>query len=223
MNNTRKYALWAGISILVMALVAGYSYGYVFNSIVLMGNEIETYKNLQSSLDLFVSGIVGWVFILILDLVVAWGIYQFFRDAKKNLALLTAIFRIVYTLFLGIAISYLIAVLPLVKEKTDAAAIMSALDSFNHYWSLGLIVFGLHLISLSVLTLKSSAVPTIFAWLLLFAGISYFGIHVAKALFSLEVESIMQVEQVLMLPMAIGELAFAIWLVIKGGKPKNTK
>lgn len=221
--NKRKYALITGISILVMALVAGYSYGFVFNSIVINAQANETLHNLQSSLNLFLSGIVGWGIILILDLLVAWGIYEFFQQEQQKLALFTALFRVVYTLFLGMAIFYLISVLPLVRENADATTVMAALSSFNNFWSLGLIVFGLHLTGLGLLALKSSSVPSIFAWLLLFAGISYFGIHAAKALWPMLENNIKQVELILGFPMAIGEIAFALWLLIRGGKLKKAK
>ncbi len=219
-NNKRKYALVAGISLLVMAAAAGYSYGFVYNSIVVKGNITETIQNLQSSLHLFIGGITGWGLILFLDLLVAWSLYKLFQDINPNLSLMTAAFRFIYAAFLGIAISYLIVVVYLLGGGVDGADIMFALNSFESFWSLGLIIFGLHLIGLGLLTIKSPDISNIFAWLLLFAGLCYVCVHAAKALLPGLQSQITNVEMILSLPMAIGEIAFAFWLVIRGNKLK---
>ncbi|MEQ9230796.1 MAG: DUF4386 family protein, partial [Cyclobacteriaceae bacterium] len=59
-----------------------------------------------------------------------------------------------------------------------------------------------------------------FGWLLLIAGICYIGVHGAKAFMGHQNEQILKIEMILSLPMAIGEIAFAVWLVLKGGRSK---
>jgi len=47
MTNKTKYnksAITAGISLVIMAIFAGFSYGYVFNRLVVANNSIETLK-----------------------------------------------------------------------------------------------------------------------------------------------------------------------------------
>ena len=130
---------------------------------------------------------------------------------------MTAIARIVYTIFLGVGILQLVKVMVLLPAS-DPQEIMFALRSFEVIWSLGLIIFGVHLIGLGKLVLTADFIANIFGWLLLFSGFCYLGIHSAKAVLpSMEV-GIAKLEMILSLPMAIGELGFGVWLLIKGGK-----
>ena len=82
---------------------------------------------------------------------------------------------------------------------------------------MGLIIFGLHLIELGRLIIQSGFIPKILGYLALIAGISYFGIHTANQCIH-NFESIKAtLDMVLGLPIALGELCLAVWLIVKGG------
>jgi len=70
LSYQRKSALAAGIALIVMALAAFFSYGYVHSSMVVQGDASATYNNIMSSNMLFKAGILGWLIILISDIVV---------------------------------------------------------------------------------------------------------------------------------------------------------
>jgi len=72
LTNLRKAALISGISLIIMAIVAGFSYGYVHGSLVVPGDISTTYTNITSSSMLFKAEIIGWVVILLLDVLVAY-------------------------------------------------------------------------------------------------------------------------------------------------------
>ncbi|MDF2159100.1 DUF4386 domain-containing protein [Algoriphagus sp. CAU 1675] len=220
--NPKKLALIAGFSLLLMAIVAGYSYGYVYNSLILPEDPTQTLQNLQSASGLFLSGTLGWVVILILDLLVSWTLYFYFKETQRDISALTALSRVLYSVFLGYAISYLFIAGSSLKADADAQEVMAALHSFESIWSLGLIVFGFHLIGLGWLTWISPDMSRLFPILLIFAGICYVGIHSAKAFLPNSESLVKEWETILMLPMALGEIAFAVWLVIRGFKSKNT-
>lgn len=131
---------------------------------------------------------------------------------------MTALLRVVYALVLGVAITQLMAVVQLVSEQAEVTSIMNKLESFESLWSNGLIIFGLHLVGLGILSIVSTNISNIFGGLFLFAGLCYFGIHLAKATAPTYGDQISSVEIVLSLPMAIAELGFAFWLIFKGGK-----
>ncbi len=40
------------------------------------------------------------------DLLIAWALYIFFRNLSRDLSLLTAWFRLVYTVFLGVGLIF---------------------------------------------------------------------------------------------------------------------
>jgi hypothetical protein len=215
----RKYALIAGWSLIAMAITAGFSYGLAYSSILILGDPNETLVNLQSSSDIFIGGIAGWALIVVLDLIVTWSLYRYFAKTNLRLSMTTAIIRLVYTAVLAYSIHYLIKVLPLM-EVQDAQATYELMISFESVWSLGLIVFGAHLFCLGLLALKANEIHKSFGWLLIFGGVSYTIVHSLKAILDPSVLWIIQLENVLSIPMAISELAFAIWLLIKRGRNK---
>ena len=221
----RKYALIAGIALVIMAVVAAFSFGYVHGSIVVGKDPQATYLNLLASRQLFLGGIAGWMVIFISDVVVAWALYYFFREVRKSLSMATAWIRVIYAAILGIAIYNLIAVLPLVTLKGDSqpadlSAVMDHLALFESIWSAGLIIFGIHLLGLGYLSVRSRFVPRIFGWLLLFAGAGYFLLNLVKTFTAGNETLVASVEMVLSAPMAVAEIGFALWLIIRGGKAR---
>ena len=154
MKPTRKSALVAGIALLVMAVAAGFTYGYIHNTLVVPGNSEATLNNLESHQFLFTLEILGWIFILLCDVVVAWALYVFFRNENRRLSLFTAATRIIYSAILGAAIYYLIQV----NGTESVNIVMSYLHNFENTWSLGLIIFGFHLFLLGALVLKSKRI-----------------------------------------------------------------
>ncbi|GAA4462589.1 DUF4386 domain-containing protein [Nibrella saemangeumensis] len=220
----RRMALVAGYSLVAMAIVAGFGYGYGFGSIYVAGDGAATVTNLNQSAYLFRWVIVAFLVIMLLDVVVAWALYYFFKPVDEALSLLTAWLRIIYAPFLGIALMNLLAVLPLLNDAAPAESlIMRSLNAFQDVWSLGLVVFGFHLTLLGYLALMSRFVPKVLAGLALFAGLCYFLSNLANLAVPDYGQYKGTVEMALSLPMALGELALAVWLLIKGGKTKQPR
>jgi hypothetical protein len=218
MNKTEKNAgLVAGISLIVMAVAAGFSYGYVHNELVNESAEI-TRQHLIENKSLFMAGLAGWIVIFITDLVVSGSLYIFFRSGMRRISAITAGIRIIYSLMLGFAIWQLAGIIPLLQESGSAPEIALQLASFEKIWSAGLIVFGFHLLGLGYLSVKSTYVPGFFGYLLCIAGISYVLIHAATQFAIFSPDAISSVENIMALPMALGEILFAGWLIYKGLK-----
>ncbi len=215
MKELRKIAIIGGISILLMAMVAGFTYGFAHNSLVNQDNPGITYRNITSLGWLFRLEVLGWVVILLLDVVAAWALYVVFKKQNPNRSLLMAWLRLIYAAILAIAIQNLVQLFNI--HQIDVNQTMSHIQSFENMWSLGLIVFGFHLLELGQLVLKSSA-HKIFGILLVLAAISYLFVNVSKVLFGNTIEGLGVVESILSFPMAIGEISFAVWLIVKGGK-----
>ena len=220
-TNDKKLGLLAGISLIVMAIAAGFSYGYVHNSLVVDSPE-ETLQNLISNKSLYLFGLVGWVVIFITDLIVAIALFGYFRRTAKQASLLTALLRIVYTIILGTGIIQLFRIIPLLSADVAVANTFSAFDVvlrmhlFETIWSLGLIVFGLHLVGLGYLSVKASSVPSLLGYLLYLSGILYIFVHVARQIVAFDPEVVSKIENISSLPMALGEMLLALWLIYKG-------
>ncbi|MDQ0199307.1 DUF4386 domain-containing protein [Neobacillus ginsengisoli] len=82
-TSERKYALSAGTALMVMTLAALFSYGLVLGRLVVEGDASATFHNIKSSIALFNAGIMGWLIILICDIVVAWSFYIFLKPLNK--------------------------------------------------------------------------------------------------------------------------------------------
>ncbi|MGG0188308.1 DUF4386 domain-containing protein [Bacillus rhizoplanae] len=226
-SDQRKYALTAGTSLIIMALVSFFSYGFVHAILVVKGDASATFHNIMASNTLFKAEIFGWVIILISDIVVAWAFYIFLKPIHQNLSLLGAWLRLTYVAILGIAILNLIFALLLTKHadylslfKTDQlqAQMMLFLDAFESIWSIGLIIFGGHLMVVGYLAFKSDSIPKVISILLLLASIGYIVIHLCNT-FLPEYDGVISILNfVFIVPMIAGELGFGIWLLFKGGK-----
>lgn len=218
-NANRKYAIIAGVSLIVMALAAGYSYGHVLGSLFETDNPSVTLMSLNHSKGIFGSGIIGWLVILITDLLVAWSLYRYFLQVNAKVSLATGLLRTVYSAVLAFAIYQLIIVWSMLPAtKQDTSVLMQLFADFEQYWSTGLIIFGVHLVGLGFLSVKSQTVPVWMGYLLFFAGVGYTGINGAKALAPEATDTVALVEMVLAAPMAFAELGLAIWLIWRGGK-----
>jgi len=217
MNNKlidrRKDGLLAGVSLLLMAVAAGFSFGYVYSGMVIPDQDSQTMANLSEGMGLFRAGAWGWVLVLILDVVVAVALYRYFKPVHAALSALAGALRLVYSAILAWAISHLFTAMGQVISGADAAEVITSLNTFEGIWSGGLVVFGLHLIGLGMLSLRSGFVPRLWGWLLVVAGLSYTGVHGARVLLPGMEAQVQQAEILLSLPMALGELGFAIWLI----------
>jgi len=227
--SQRSAAIIAGVSIILMALTAAFSYGWVLSGILIPDNAADTVKAIKESLFLFRFGILGWLLILILDTIAAWALYIFLKQINQSWSLLAALLRLIYTAFLGVAIYNLSMVVVLIDNAENEMftthkfnhTIMVLLDGFTSIWGLGLIIFGLHLAVFAYLALKSGFMPKFIFVLLAVAAMGYIVISSAKFLIPQYQSTIEVLETVLSFPMAIGEIALAIWLWVKGGKNKK--
>jgi len=214
-ENRKPFGLIAAIAILIMAVAAGFAYGYVQNTL-LAADAPTTVQNIQASPGLLQAGILAWVVVLVCDLVVCWAFYHYFKKVHRSLSLLSSGLRLVYSGWLAVAIVQLAYIFPSVSSTDpDAWLVMHQFQAFEQIWSAGLIIFGLHLLCWAYLSLQSRNIPPIFGWLLVLAGLSYLLVHSVKWILpgGLFVE---QMENLLSMPMAVGELAFAFWLLVRG-------
>jgi hypothetical protein len=226
-SKQRKYALTAGISLMVMTLAAFFSYGLILGPLEVEGDAVTTFHNIKSSNTLFNAGIMGWLIILISDIVVAWCFYIFFKPLNRRLSLLSAWLRLMYAGVLGISILNLIFISILTSSTEYFSSftinqiqsfVMMFLKAFHSMWSIGLIIFGGHLMIVGYLTFTSDIVPKVVSILILIASISYIIIHYNYT-FLPQFNGVTTVfETILSVPMFLGELSFGIWLMFKGGK-----
>ncbi|EJS66586.1 DUF4386 domain-containing protein [Bacillus cereus] len=218
--DERKFAITAGTALLIMAFAAFFSYGFVHGNLVVQDDASTTLHNIQTSNSLFKAEIFGWIIIFIMDIIAAWALYFFLKPIHASISLLAAWLRLMYTAILGIGVFNLILALLLSKSiiANPETYTMLFLSAFEYIWSVGLIIFGLHLFVLGFVTFLSKHIPKFISVLLFIAAIGYIVIHVMNTMFSQYDAIISIIQIVFQLPMIAGELGFAIWLLLKGGK-----
>lgn len=222
-STEKRNGIIAGVSLIVMAIAAGFSFGYAHNTLVAETPEM-TLQNLNANRSLFFAELGGWSIILITDLIVAFALYFFFRNASKQISLATSLIRFIYTLVLGIAIIQLFKIIPaLSSENPYASEISSHFQLFEKLWSVGLIIFGFHLIGLGYLSVKSNYVPSLLGYLLYLGGFSYALIHSSRQLNLIGTDVLKSIENILSLPMALAEILLAFWLIYKGFRKSTSK
>ena len=229
MNNVNKTslaraALIAGIGLLIMVIAAPFAELYVFPKLIVPANAAETVKNIIVNKTLFTSAIFGYLITFICDLVVAWAFYVLLKPVNKNLSLITAWFRWVYTGIALVALLNLVTVLRLLNTSDTLtgfqpdqlhAQVMLSLSAFRTQWHFGMLFFGIHLGLLGYLVFRSKYIPGILGVLLIIAGLGYLLTTLKPFLFpSINLDFAEYT--------FYGELIFMLWLLIRGSRIKET-
>ncbi|MDR2205612.1 MAG: DUF4386 domain-containing protein [Flavobacteriaceae bacterium] len=209
--NSRTIAKKTGWSLVTMAAIGGFSLGYAYENVF---SSLQT--NAAGYFPLFLIALFGILLTVILDFIVSFTLYEFFKNDNKIISLIAAILRVIYTLILVVAAFFLTCNLTI--WDTNRRVVIENFERFMFIWTIGLIVFGFHLILIGFLMKIHKKIPKILWILTIIAGFSYIIIHFLQvAIPSLE-QFTKYLQMVLMLPMTAGELGLAIWLIIKGGK-----
>jgi len=208
------------VLLFALAIVANFM---VLEGLVVDGDATSTVANLSASMGLFRLGLVAFLVIAVIDVVVAWGLFVVLREVHHDLALLAAWSRLAYTVMLAVALVFLFQVIALLTDPSIAAGlgtqqrdaqVMLALGSFDAAWLVGLAVFGVHLLLLGVLLLRSGLVPRALGVLLLVAGTAYVADTLAHALLP-DYAALANVFLVAVaLPSMIGEGWLGLWLLL---------
>src|SRR6266508_1539311 len=111
--SLRTAAIVAGLGLLAMAILAGFTNFSVFQSLVVSGDAKTTAENIIASSGSFRMGIFFFLVVAILDVVVAWALYILLKSVSKSLSLLAAWFRIVYAAIFAVALINLFTALQL--------------------------------------------------------------------------------------------------------------
>ncbi|MBF2708678.1 DUF4386 family protein [Flavobacterium soyangense] len=211
-DKTRKYAQTTGYSLLLMALLAGYVFGYAIPKLYNFNNLQLNQSNVSSHLYNFM--MLGIIMIMLLDFVVAITLYKYFKNDNNKLALWAGFLRIIYSILFCIAIFYLFQN----RNELNTAVYIKNYDLFQRYWSIGLIFFGFHLLLVGILMKGHESIPA-FLWLLmLMVGPTYVVIHLLKTFLPHLTNLIDILNRIFGFPMALAEIGLAVWLLVKGGK-----
>lgn len=218
-----RAAIFAAISLIIMAIIAPIANFSILNGLVVPDDAVKTFSNITASEGSLRIAIFLLYIVAILDIIVAWALFIFLKPISKSLSLLTAWFRVVYAALLVAALFYLINVLQLLNgaeylSSFDASQlqthVMFSVKSFTITWEFGLIIFGFHLVLLGYLMFKAGYMRKILGILLLVASLGYLIDGFGKILssdYNINVATFT----------FIGEIVLIFWLLISGRKVKE--
>ncbi|MGB3185752.1 MAG: DUF4386 domain-containing protein [Ornithinimicrobium sp.] len=226
-TNPGTAARIAGVGYVILFALGIFANFFVREGLIVSDDAQATAANIADSEGLFRLGMVAFLTIFLLDVVVAWALYIVFRNADHDLSLLTAWFRLVYTVFLGAALIYFSQALQLLDGAASLTAIgtrqreaqaLLALETFNSAWLIGLAAFGLHVILLGGLVLRSRYAPKALAYVLIAAGAAYVLDTTAHTLLTNYTDYETLFITGVAVPAVIAEGWFGLWLLFRAGK-----
>ena len=219
-TSPRRAALIAGVGYLFLFFLAIYANFFVREGLVDPDNAAATFTNITDSEMLFRSGLIAFLIIFVLDIAIAWALYVLFKTVSQQLSLVTAWFRIVYTVFLGVGLIFGVKIYTLSQGLLFSRVNPALLEAFNYAWLIGLASFGVHLVLIGYLILSSKIAGRALGIVLTVAGVAY----MADTTFYTILPNYSEYENLFLamvaVPSIIGELAFTIWLLARAGKPQ---
>ena len=229
----QRAALVAGIGYVVLFVLAIFANFFVRERLVAPDDAAATFRDLAANEGLVRLAIVAFLVIFLVDVVVAWALHQVFRSTGSQRSALAAWFRIVYTVFLGVGLVFLYGVLQLVGDRDHLAAFgqdqldaqaMLALDAFNATWLIGLVAFGVHLILVGRIIVRTGIASTLLGAVLVVAGSAYVFDTLAYTLVPNYADHAAVFTAIVAVPSVVAEFAFLAWLLRRGlaGFPAST-
>lgn len=197
-----------------LALIAGGSYIVIFVAAI-FANFMALEALLQDPLETIAQqplmvrfGIMAFLIAAVCDVIVAWALYDLYKS--HPLSLPSTYFRLVHAIIMGVAVFALLNVF----AADSAKAVLAQATVFNNIWLIGLFFFGVHLLFLSRIVKHITFIP----YLLFAAGVMYIvdtSAHFLMENYEVYADFFLTLVAI---PSIFGEMAFAIWLLIKGGK-----
>jgi hypothetical protein len=205
--------LVAGIALLLIAALAAFGILMALERLVTPDDPARTAESILNSEGVFRAGIGSLYVLVILDVVVAWALFRYFRPVDAGLARLAAWLRLAYSGVLMVAVSELTGVPRLLRGSQPAAEqhvqALQRIDAFYETWDAAIVLFGCHLLVIGHLAWRSGTVPRLIGVLLAVAGVGYLSDSLGSVLFAGYPGDIATYT-------FAGELLLAVWLVVRG-------
>jgi hypothetical protein len=214
----------AGIGYLIIIAAGLFAEGLVRSRLIASGDASATAANIMASEGLFRTGIAADLLMLTFDAVVAIALYLLLRPVSRFVSLLSTSFRLVHTAVYGITVLSLLIVLDLLGGAGHLASLggqgaeglaMVFLNAHGMGYRIGLVFFGVHCMFLGCLIWRSGYLPRFLSILMILAALGYLIDSFAGILMTDYAEYASAFLLIVAVPAVVGELAVALWLLIK--------
>lgn len=224
-QEIKKTARFVGGLTLLMAVIAIISMIFLPTNLIVPGDATTTANNIVASEDAFRMSIAGNAVILLIEIVLTVMLYVLLKPVSKTLSMIAAFSRLAMTTIQGVNLLNQFFVLLLlggagyltVFEPAQLHALMLLFLNAHEYviliWGL---FFALHLFVLGYLVYKSGYFPKTLGILLVISSFCYLIQSFGNILFPQYKEIFTTIGFI-----SIIEIAFPLWLVIKGVKAEE--
>jgi len=223
-NSTKNPGRFAGLLYVLTSIVGFFAMMYVPDEIIVHGNAAATASNILAHEMLFRLGIAGELIGQAGFIFVAMALYELLKGVNRRQAALMVILLVVQipTAFLNELNSFAALVLAsgadflstFDKTQRDALA-MLFMNLHGKGFVVNEIFYGLWLFPLARLVYKSRFLPRFLGVWLALAGLAWVILSLTSVLFPQYQDKVFNYGQ----PAFLGEIAFMLWLLIKGAKP----
>src|SRR5215471_9189215 len=226
MTSLSRRARIAGLLYLLMIAVGLTRLLYIPNKLFVRGDAVATAANIAANTSLFRLGMATSLIGIVIFLFVALALYRLLSGVNNSLASLMVIFVVISVAIECVNVLTDAAALRLIsgpdylsvldKPQREALARLS-LDLHSQSFVVNEIFWGLWLLPLGLLVFRSGFLPRLLgAWLIL-AAVGWVVVCLTGLLVPEYYDRVYSFTQ----PIRVGEIAFALWLVIMGAKEKE--
>jgi len=215
MASERRLAKIAGLLYLAVAVLGGFAELIVRDRIVALGDPATTAESIRASATLFRAGFVADLAQATIFLFTAMALYLLLRGVNELVARAMVVFVAVSVAIICLNLLNQFMALQLATGETAGSADLAGLFAEMHHagYLIAQIFFGLWLLPLGYLVVRSGWFPKAIG-VLLIAGCFGYLIDTFASFLAPSVAGV--IGAVVLVPAAIGELAFVVWLLVKG-------
>ena len=227
MTTINKHARVVGLVYLLLTIVAPFRLIYIPTKLFVDGNAAATASNIVANETLFRLGIAGDLIAGAISLFLTFALYQLLKSVNRNWALLMLLLGFMDTPLYFVNVLNDAAVLILAKgadylsvfdaPQRDALA-MLFLRMHGQMIGFSEVFWGLWLFPLALLVYRSGFLPRFLGIWLAANGIAYLALSFVGLLLPHYAEMVAKIA----FPCQLGEVAFVLWLVVMGAKPRRT-
>lgn len=222
-QDHRNLARITGIMYLLVIICAGFSQGYVRESLVVFGDPLSTAELILDNQGLFRIGFVADIIAFLLDAVISIMFYQLLKPVGKTLAIVSSTFRILahpaigslnlLNHFMALEIlgdaNFISAFTP---EQTQAMA-LQLMNAHRIGYLIAGAFFGIHCLLLGIQIYRTPLIPKFFGVMMGIAAAGYVMESFGDFLFPGNEEWL---AWSVGLTAALGEVGLTLYLLIKG-------
>jgi hypothetical protein len=223
--SPRLNARIAGAFYLVTILTRMFVEIFVRNRLVVSDNAAATANNILAHEPLWRLGFATDIIAFASYIALAALLYELFKPVNRTLSLVAAFFGLVASVVHAISSLFHLAPLVLLGgapyltvftvEQLQALALVFLRLRAAAYHNIGLVFFGLYLLSVGILIFKSAFLPRIIGVVMVLAGLSYMPFLSPPLARSMQ-------PYILFFP-AIGQISLTLWLLVMGVNAQRWK